>query len=204
MMELSGFYFITDRGLSTKPDVDAVRDAVEGGAKIVQYREKYLPRDEMLAKSKEMEAICRGRALFIINDFADIAAECDADGVHIGQDDLDYVMARELLGPEKIIGVTVHDTVEVMAAVEAGADYLGASPIYATKTKKDAGKPAGIKLIEDIKAFCDTPIAAIGGIDESNVIPVIAAGADMVCAISATVAKKNIRDAVEVFAKMME
>ena len=100
--------------------------------------------------------------------------------------------ARKLLGPEKIIGITVHNLNEARLAESIGADYLGVSPIFQTETKPDAGKPAGISLIEEIRARVDIPLFAIGGIDHSNACDVIRAGADGLCAISCVVAKEDV------------
>ncbi len=196
---MRGFYFITDRGLASTDDIESVRQAVEGGASIIQYREKELEFPEMEAICKKMADICRGRTIFIVNDHVELAKASGADGVHVGQDDMALIRAREVLGPAAIIGVTVHDIDEAKKAVECGADYLGASPIYETSTKADAGRPSGLKLIEDIKRELDIPVAAIGGISRSNVDEVIGAGADMVCAISATVCERDITGAVKWF-----
>jgi len=196
---MRGFYFITDRGLSTKDDVAAAEDAVAAGAKVVQYREKQLSHEEKVSVAGKIKKVCAGKALFIINNDVDVALEVDADGVHLGQDDMPVSEAREILGDDKIIGVTVHDVAEAVEAEEGGADYVGASPIYSTSTKPDAGEPSGLKLICDVKEAVDIPVAAIGGINESNIDEVVAAGADMACAISATVAKKDIQEAVRFF-----
>ena len=198
-MKLRGFYFITDRKLSTKNDLDAVSEAISGGAALVQYREKDLTTKEMMEKAKEIRVITGGRALLIINDRVDIALAVGADGVHLGIDDMSIEDARALLGRKKIIGATVHDVEEAVDAEAQGADYVGVSPIFATTTKKDAGVPSGPELIKEIKESVDIPVAAIGGISEKNVDSVIEAGADMVCAISATVTKKDIKSAVKYF-----
>ena len=198
---LRGFYFITDSGLSTASDTDSARQAVEGGAALIQYREKNLEYPKMLGICREIADICSGRVVFIVNDHVELARDCGADGVHIGQDDTCFERAKEMLGPDAVIGVTVHNLKEARRAVLCGADYLGASPIFETSTKKDAGKPAGIRLIMDIKAGWDIPVAAIGGIDHSNADKVINSGADMICAISQTVCEKDIGGAVRGFAK---
>ena len=137
-----------------------------------------------------------GILLFLINDRVDIALAAEADGVHLGQSDMPCLAARKLLGPEKIIGVTVHNLAEALQAESIGADYLGVSPIFQTATKPDAGKPAGISLIEEIRAQVDIPLIAIGGINHSNASEVVRAGADGLCAISCVVAKENVRDEI--------
>lgn len=199
-MALRGFYFITDRVLSSKPDAEAVRDAVEGGCCVVQYREKRLPTRDMIETSFKLKEIVSEKAYFLINDRVDVALAVNADGVHLGQEDMPLKHARRILCG-RIIGVTVHNIAEALSAEKSGADYLGVSPIFKTTTKDDAGKPVGLEMIREIKAAVDLPLAAIGGINEFNVDSVIEAGADMVCAISATVARKDVKAAVESFSR---
>lgn len=199
MMGLKGFYFITCRELAVESDVDNVCAAVAGGAKIIQYREKNLPFEFKKKNAEKMIEICEDKALFIINDDVDLAKSVGADGVHVGQDDMACVNAREVLGGKAILGVTVHDVAEAKKAAYDGANYLGASPIFSTTTKADAGKPSGTQLIRDIRRELDLPICAIGGINEWNIDEVLDAGADMVCAISATVAKKDVKGSVSFF-----
>ncbi|MFH1403676.1 MAG: thiamine phosphate synthase [Candidatus Altiarchaeota archaeon] len=198
-MELRGFYFITDSNLSHKPDVDVVREAVDGGCCVVQYREKNRQMEEMLRIASKIRDLTRDKAYFIVNDNLDLALEAGADGIHLGQEDFSFREARYVLGKDMIIGVTVHNVREALDAEADGADYLGVSPIFATNTKPDAGLPAGVQLIRDVKSKVSIPVAAIGGINEANVDSVIAAGADMVCAISATVCKFDVKASVEYF-----
>jgi len=200
-MKLRGFYFITDRVLCKVSCADAVRKALDGGASVVQYREKDLDTLDMVETAKEIRTITSGRALFIINDRVDVALASGADGVHLGQDDMNIEDARRVLGSGKIIGVTVHNLDDALEAEKHGADYLGVSPIFPTSTKKDAGPAAGLNLIKTIKSSTKLPCVAIGGINESNVDAVIAAGADAVAAISATVAREDIERAVRSFAR---
>jgi thiamine-phosphate pyrophosphorylase len=196
---LRGFYFITDRALCGKSDVEAVKEALEGGSTVVQYREGELDRAEKARVARKIRLMCSGRATFIINDDIDLALEVGADGVHIGQGDMTVKTARYLLGRDKLIGVTVHTVEEAVAADKAGADYVAASPIFATSTKADAGEPAGVELIEEVKSVVHIPVAAIGGINEQNVDKVLKAGADMVCAIKASICTEDITGAVEFF-----
>ncbi|MFH0863299.1 MAG: thiamine phosphate synthase [Candidatus Altiarchaeota archaeon] len=196
---MRGFYYITDSKMCRKPEQDAVRAAIEGGAAVVQYREKELPVEERIPIARKLRLLCSGRAIFIVNDEVEVAQACDADGVHLGQDDMSVKTARYLLGKDRLIGVTVHNVQEAVAADQAGADYVTVSPVFATSTKADAGQPVGIQMIKDVKAKVLMPVAAIGGIDENNIDSVIAAGADMACAISATVCKDDIKAAVKYF-----
>ncbi len=194
---MKGYYFITDAALSRAGNLSDVRSAVLAGTEIVQYRNKSSETRPMFEEALAIKKLLAGtRTKLIINDRIDIALAVDADGVHIGQDDMPYDTARRLLGPGKIIGVTVHDFRESIEAERAGADYLGISPIFATDTKADAGKPCGTAVIREIKERCTAPIVAIGGIGLNNVDEVIHAGAGMVCAISAVVAAGDVKNAI--------
>lgn len=181
------FYFITDNELTQKSEIDQVIEAIEGGANIIQYRDKKSPKDKIIKIASEIKEICdKNDVIFIVNDYADVASIVDADGLHIGKDDMAYEQARELL-KDKIIGVSVNNTQDAIKAEMMGADYLGVGPIFGTMTKKDAGIPIGIEVIAEVKKVVSIPIVAIGGINAHNVDKVIKAGADSVCAISATV-----------------
>jgi len=133
---IKGYYFITDADLSRRGNVSDVRNAVEAGVNIVQYRSKLDDTDHMLEEAMELKDICAGRAIFIVNDRVEVALLVGADGVHIGQGDTPYETARGLLGKDKIIGITVHDLKEAMLSEKEGADYLGVSPVFPTTTKK--------------------------------------------------------------------
>jgi thiamine-phosphate pyrophosphorylase len=202
---ISGYYFITDEKLSRAGNVSDVKNAVSAGVKIIQYRNKCGSTKEMYDDAVKLKKICRKKnVIFIINDRMDIAIASGADGVHIGQEDMSYSVARKILGKNKIIGITVHNLKEAKNAQKQGADYLGVSPIFSTDTKRDAGRPAGISLIEKIKScLCGTiPVMAIGGINLSNAGEVMAAGADGLCAISATVTKNNVKKEIKKFQKL--
>ncbi len=185
---LIDFYFVTDSGLTRNSVIDDVRAAVKAGVKIVQYREKSKSTKEMVEEASRIKEICRNKAIFLVNDRIDVALAVDADGVHLGQDDMPYRTARKILG-DRIIGLTVHDIQEAAESEKLGADYVGASPIFTTKTKLDAGKAAGLRLLRGIKKHTNLPVVAIGGIDLENAGSVIRAGADSAVAISAVVTK---------------
>jgi thiamine-phosphate pyrophosphorylase len=195
------FYFVTDSTLTGKNVLDDVKSALKAGVKIVQYREKDRSAREIFQEASLIKKLCRRKAIFIVNDRVDIALAVDADGVHLGQDDLPYDQARRLLGKHKIIGITVHNVKEALIAENLGADYLGASPIFATKTKKDAGKQAGLHLIRDIKKRTGIPIVAIGGINLENLYSVMEAGANSVAAISAVLTKGSVEQECRMFIK---
>jgi len=194
---VKGYYFITDSKLSRAGNMSDVLSAVSCGVEVVQYRNKNAETRQMYEEAALLGKICLDfDTIFLINDRVDIALAAEADGVHLGQSDMPCLAARKLLGPEKIIGVTVHNLAEALQAESIGADYLGVSPIFQTATKPDAGKPAGISLIEEIRAQVDIPLIAIGGINHSNASEVVRAGADGLCAISCVVAKENVKDEI--------
>lgn len=195
-MNLRGLYFITDRKLSKKSVERTVGEAIAGGVNIVQYREKELPTLEILRVAENIRDMTReADVLFLVNDRIDIALAVDADGVHLGTEDMPIEVARKLLG-NKIIGLTVHNVKEAKEAQRKGADYVGISPIFATDTKKDAGEPSGIGLIQDVKAAVKIPQVAIGGITEGNLQQVIDAGSECVAMISAVVTNDSITKTV--------
>jgi thiamine-phosphate pyrophosphorylase len=186
-----GYYFITDSSLSRAGNLSDVEKAVQAGVDVVQYRNKSGETGRMYTEAIVLRKLCT-TAKLIINDRIDIALAVDADGVHIGQDDMPYDAARSILGDDKIIGVTVHDLKEAIAAVDMGADYLGVSPIFATDTKSDAGKPCGPDMIKQIRDAVKIPLVAVGGITLENAPQIVAAGADAICAISAVVTKVDV------------
>ena len=198
---MKGYYFITDSGLSRAGNISDVKQAEACSVCAVQYRNKNAETREMYIEALRLREICRN-ALFLINDRIDIALVVDADGVHLGQSDMPYRVARKVLGPEKIIGITVHNLAEAMEAHRSGADYLGVSPIFETLTKSDAGKPRGIALIEEIRGQVDIPLIAIGGINFANAPEVIKAGSDGLCAISAVVAKEDVSSEIKRFQEL--
>lgn len=187
---IRGYYFISDSGLSRAGTLSDVKAAVSAGVTVVQYREKNADTRRMVDEARALREICRG-ITFLINDRVDVALAVGADGVHLGQNDLPYSAARRILGSKRIIGLTVHSLEEARWAQEAGADYIGAAPIFSTQTKSDAGASIGIDGLKQICQQISIPAAAIGGITPANAADVIAAGADAVCAISAVVAQDD-------------
>jgi thiamine-phosphate pyrophosphorylase len=196
-----GYYFITAASLSRAGNENDVAAAVAAGVRVVQYRQKEGRADDLVAEARSLRQLCRN-IRFLVNDRVDLALAVGADGVHLGQEDLPYHAARELLGPDKIIGVTVHTVAEALAAQAAGADYLGVSPIFATDTKADAGAPTGLALLAEIRRRVKLPLAAIGGITLSRAPAVIEAGADAVCAISAVVTQADVKSEIDKFQRL--
>ena len=191
-----GFYFITDAGFSCNGVLEDVRRAISAGIAMVQYREKRnRDESEIVAEASAIKRLCKEAGLpFLINDNLELALKIDADGVHVGQEDAPPHEARRMLGSSAIIGVSVANIAELRVAEEAGADYVAVSPVFDTATKLDAGKGLGIERVRIIRASTDLTLAAIGGIGRENVCQVIEAGADLICAISASYANGRIRE----------
>ncbi|HNX91138.1 MAG TPA: thiamine phosphate synthase [Candidatus Omnitrophota bacterium] len=198
---ISGYYFITNSALSKNGNFNDVKNAARCGVTAIQYRAKNLETGDMIKEAAALKKIC-GDALFIVNDRVDVAQAINAKGVHIGQKDMDYKTARKILGKDIIIGVSVTNMKEAKKALKDGADYLGVGPIFRTKTKHDASKPTGTKLIKKIREISDIPIAAIGGITLENAPDVISAGANSICSISAVVSKNNVAKEISKFQRL--
>lgn len=198
-LENFDFYLVTDSALSRRGTLSDVANAIDAGCRVVQYREKSASTRAMIDEAREIMSICRGRALLLINDRVDVAMASNADGVHLGADDFPYDEARKLLGYDKIIGITVHDVQAALQAERLGADYVGASPVFTTSTKKDAGIARGTGMVAAIRAAITIPIVAIGGITKANAAEVINAGADSISAISAVVCAEDVAREVRQF-----
>lgn len=198
------FYFITDSELSKNGIFSDVEDALRAGCKIVQYREKNKSIKEMIDKSKKLKKICEDRAIFLVNDRVDVAIAADADGIHIGQEDISYETARVLLGRDKIIGLTIHNLKEAIEAEKLGVDYLGLAPIFKTGTKEDARYPIGTEMIEKVRKNVNLPIVAVGGINKNNLKKVITAGADSVVSIYAVLNSNDVYNEISEFIKIIK
>lgn len=176
--------------------VELAKDALEGGVSLLQLREKNAPLHKVLEQGRQIRELCRKYHVpFIVNDRIDVALLLDADGVHVGQDDIPGSQARKLLGPSKIIGVSAGTMEEAEYAVAEGADYLGVGAVYATLSKSDAGEPIGTNLITQIHKRWNIPMVGIGGINNNNAHHVIAAGADGVAVVSAITTQSSARNA---------
>lgn len=198
-------YLVTDRRLSQgRSEIEVVQKALCGGVDMVQYREKQLPDREFQEVSLGLLGVTRkGGVPLIIDDRVEIAAQIDADGVHLGQEDLDCREARAILGKDKIIGVSVRNPGQALKAINGGADYLGVGPIYQTQTKQ-IDHPGGTRLIEEVSRVSPIPIFGIGGINLSNVSEVISAGASGVAVISAIVSSEDITSTCREFVAEIE
>lgn len=197
MHSFAGLYVITDAAL--RPDrshVDIVRAALAGGARIVQLRDKTSPLQYVVKQGREIRRLTRDAGvLFIVNDRVDVALACDADGVHLGPDDLPPDEARRLLGGDGIIGVSVNSIDEAQAALVTGASYLGVGAIFGTTTKADTGAAIGLERLGQVKAATSLPVVAIGGISLNNIHWVAQAGADAAAVVSAVVCSEDMTEA---------
>ena len=187
-------YLVTDRKLSLgRGNLEIIKAAIEGGVTVVQLREKDLAARDFYSQAAEARELLRNRQIpLIINDRLDIALAVDADGVHIGQEDMPLGAARRILGPDKIIGVSVFTPDEAREAEAGGADYLGLSPIFVTSTKPELTRQIGIEGIGPIRAAVKIPIVGIGSMNESNAFEAVSAGLDGVAVISGLVSRKDV------------
>ena len=185
-------YAITDRSwLNGETLADEVEKALRGGATIVQLREKGLDHDALLQEAIEIGALCHRYSVpFIINDDVQIALECGADGVHVGQEDMAAAEARRLLGPDRIVGVTCKTVEQAIEAERQGADYLGSGAMFPSLAKPGA---TGISF-DTLRAICaavETPVVAIGGITHENVDKLRDTGIAGVCVVGAIFAQPD-------------
>jgi len=203
---ISGLCAILDTGaLKGRGPVELAGELISGGARIIQLRDKLLQRKELLEIAGELRKICSSNGvLFIVNDYLDIAMASDADGLHLGQNDLPAGTARRLLPIDKIIGVSVKTPEQAIAACKAGGDYIGVGAIYPTSSKKETTVITCDGLAR-IKKSVDMPVVAIGGINRDNAARTISCGADAVAVISAVMdsefpreSTRQIVDAIEV------
>lgn len=189
-------YAVTDRRwLNGESLYNQVEKALKGGVTFIQLREKQLEEEQFLEEALEIGKLCRSYGVpFVINDNASVAAKSDADGVHVGQDDMDIGSVRALLGPDKIIGVSVHTVEEALAAEAGGADYLGTGSAFLTGTKKDARLlPDG--MLREICSAVKIPVIAIGGIEKDNVQKLRGNGLSGIAVISAVFGQPDITEA---------
>ena len=192
-------YLVTDRPLSLGRDIEEiVREAVEGGVTMVQLREKECPTGEFVALAKRLKALLAPLGVpLIINDRVDVALAVDADGVHVGQSDMPYEVARRLLGKEKIIGLSVENFSDLEVANTLDVDYVGISPVYGTPTKSDTAEPFGLEGLRRAVGMSVHPTVAIGGMNAQTIGEVMAAGTDGVAVVSAICSAPSPRKATE-------
>lgn len=189
-------YAVTDRyWLGKRTLHDVVKESLDGGVTFVQLREKHLDQAHFLEEAKDLKMLCKAYNVpFVINDNVDIALEMDADGVHVGQSDMEAGDVRAKLGPDKIIGVSAQTVEQAVLAEKRGADYLGVGAVFPTNSKDDATDVS----YETLKAICQAvsiPVIAIGGITKDNVEELSGSGICGIAVISAIYSQKNIKDA---------
>jgi thiamine-phosphate pyrophosphorylase len=187
-------YGILDYGLSKgRSNIEVADKMLKAGLKIIQYREKERKMGVILEECKIIRDLTRkAGATFIVNDFVDIVNLVDADGIHIGQEDLPVPVVRSLIGPERILGLSTHSPAQADAAVAAGVDYIGVGPLFFTKTKKDVCAPVGLTYLDYVVKTHKIPFVAIGGIKIDNIKEVTAHGARLCCLVSEIVGADDI------------
>lgn len=199
-----GIYGITgDNFAHGKSNLECVKAMIEGGIKIIQYRDKTKSIKEKVKEAREIRELCREHGVvFIVNDHVDIAILVDADGVHIGQDDMDPSDVRKLIGDNKIIGLSTHSEEQGMKAyLNPDVDYIGVGPIFPTTTKDTA--PVGLGYLEYAVKNLHLPFTAIGGIKEHNLHEIISRGAKNVCLVSDIVGADDIAEKVRQLQKLI-
>ena len=198
-------YLVTDDGcLQGRALIDCVREALEGGVTLVQYRAKTASSAEMYAEALQMKALCDSfNVPLIINDRLDIAMAVGAAGVHLGQDDLPCAAARRILGEDYLIGVSAHNPAEAKSALQSGADYLGCGAVFGTATKADV-KKLGTEGLEAICKAKGLPVVGIGGVTADNYREVRAAGAEGAAIVSGILAQPDIRATVRAIARVSQ
>ncbi len=165
----AGLYLVSSSSLSARPTVETINDFLEAGGRLFQLREKSWTKEQFLEEGKKIRLLANNfSSLFILNDDPALAIELDADGVHLGQDDMSVNEARKILGDDYIIGVSTHDVKEALEAIEKGADYINIGPVFPTNTKQGV-KNISMQEIEEIVKHVHIPFTFMGGIKKSNI-----------------------------------
>jgi len=197
--KLLKLYLVTDRPLALGRDLEwVVSEAVKGGVTLVQLREKDIDTREFVELARRLKALLAPSGVpLLINDRVDVALAADADGVHIGQSDMAYEDARRLLGPDKIIGLSVESVQDALAADATDVDYIAASPVYLTSTKTDTAAALGLEGVSEISGLSRLPLVGIGGMNLRTAADVIRAGADGIAVVSGIMSAPDPRKAAE-------
>ncbi|NLZ07177.1 MAG: thiamine phosphate synthase [Phycisphaerae bacterium] len=197
-------YLVTDRDLAGARGVaEVVRLALDGGVTLVQLREKTLAHEPFVEEACVLRDICHARGVpLIVNDNIAVARQANADGVHLGQSDASVEEARETLGPDAIIGLSVESIEQARTAARLDIDYVAVSPVFATPTKTDTAAPLGLEGVRAIRRLADKPLVAIGGINTANAADVLQAGADGLAVISAIMAAADPCQAARAFRRL--
>jgi len=198
---LGGLCLVTDRKFCGLSCEELSRIALEAGVRWIQYREKEKTRREIYYEARKLRSLTSEYgATLVVNDHADIALAVDADGVHLGQDDLPLKEARRIVG-RRLIGISTHTLTQAKEAEQDGADYIGFGPVFFTTTK-DAGEPRGVEMLSLIRESVEIPVVAIGGISAETFSLVWEAGADAV-AVASAVLRGNISENVRLFMRVL-
>ena len=202
---LSGLYIILDPSVCpARPLVEVLRMAAEAGASLFQYRNKTASMKDAYAEALALrQAAAKAGVLFIVNDRCDLALAVDADGVHLGQGDLPLDLARKVMGPDKLIGISTHNPDQVREATAGKPDYLGFGPIFTPGSKQDHDPVVGLEGLRAMRRLTSLPVFAIGGIQIDQVGEVMRAGANGVAVISAILKAPDISHAVKSFLAQM-
>ncbi|MCC6544458.1 MAG: thiamine phosphate synthase [Nitrospirae bacterium] len=196
MNRIKGIYLILDQQYTARDIISIAADAIDAGIDVLQYREKGLPKKDALCTAKRLRNLTSGTGIpFIINDDPALALAVDADGVHLGQDDIPVHVARRILGEDKIIGLSTHSYNEAMEAGSSGINYIGLGPIFNSGTKM-VTEPLGPGVIRRVRNAISIPLIAIGGISNENIQDVIRCGADGAAVISAILSSSDIKKSV--------
>ncbi len=198
-------YLVTDRGLiRDRALVSLVLEAVRGGVSAVQLREKSCPAGEFVQLAGNLkDRLAESNVPLIINDRVEVALAAGADGVHIGQEDIPYHQVRSMLGPNRIIGLSVNTYAQLMEADRTDVDYLSLSPVYSTKTKKDTKEPFGLEGLRKARSMTQKPLITIGGVNKQNLASIMATGMDGVALVSAICAADSPEDAARELADII-
>ncbi len=209
---VEGLYGILDAAVAAAGAPDpgaalegALGDALAGGCRVVQYRDKQASPAALLARARPLARACRSAgAVFIVNDRLDVAILSGAHGCHLGQDDLPLAEARRISPPGFLLGASTHDVVEARRAEAEGADYVGVGAVFPTTSKGDAAEPRGLRLVAEMAAAVTIPAIAISGITRRNVRDVIRAGASGFAVISDLFGGPGIRERAEEFVRIWD
>jgi len=196
--QLTELYVILDRqALAGRDELDAAEQVIQGGARVIQLRDKRGSKGELWPIAQKLRALCgKSGVLFIMNDYLDLALAVDADGLHIGQKDLPLSVVRSQLPIDRIVGLSVTTVSQAVKAQKEGADYIAVGAMFST-TMKEGATVVGVERLEQVRKAVSVPLVAIGGINEGNIGPVMAAGADSVAVIGAVLGKEDLKGAVQ-------
>lgn len=199
--DIRGLYVIISPDQTRgRDEIEVARAALEGGARLLQYRDKQRDKGDQLPIVRQMVDLCREHgALLFVNDHVDLALAAEAPGVHLGQRDLPLAEARRIAGDRLLIGISTNNVGEAQVAVAGGAAYIAVGAIFATSTK-DNTRPASPERLREVREAIQAPIVAIGGINATNIDQVLAAGADAVAVISAVTLADDVRAAAQALA----